>query len=283
MAKTDIIKLAKPLLYGSGLGEKPSLVRAAASASISTTGAVTTFNLLAGDGAKVRAGDILSVLGATDESDAFVCYVIGVATDTVTVTFIDGSAVPTGTDLDSAVLELNPFVHELALARAIGVVFDFWFYPHIFTFNNALSYTPNLTDGQVEVAASVREILSAHQVVNGTVYPIQFNLMRNMHTTLSSTGSLATFWAMDGSTIYVTGIEEYDDTTADLTIQYLAATGAAALAMDGTAVEISLESAKKDSQNRNPTADALWRSFLSQRQALAEERSRDSLRLEIVR
>lgn len=285
MAKTDIIKRAKPLIYGSGLGEKPSLVRTAASASISTTGSITTFNLFAGDGGKIRAGDVLSTLGATDETDAFVAYILSVSTDTVTVTFIDGSPVPTGTDLDSKVLEVDPLVSELALANAIDVITDNWLYPHVFELDATNTVTPDLTDGQVEVVATTREILHAYQVVANTVYPVRFGLQRNVNTALSSTGVLAHFEAYDGSTVYYTAVEEVTDETTNTGLQHMIATGAAALCLDGTIVETTLESAKSDSQNRQAesAASALWRSFLTQRQAYAEDLSRDSVRLVIER
>ena len=285
MAKSDIIRRAKPLLYGPGLGEKPRLVRTASAASISTTGEITTFDLFAGEGSKVRAGDVLASMNVTDETDAFVAYVLGISTDTVTVTFIDGSPVPTGTDLNDQILEVNPLVTEHALALNIDVIIDNWLFPEVVDIVATNSVTPDLTDGQVELSGTARDILSAYQIVNGTSYPVRWKIRRNMNTNVSSTGVLGFFEPYDGSLIYYTTLEEVTVATTDTGLQHMIATGATALSLDGTVVETSLESSKKDSQDRpaDSVASNMWRSFLSQKQAISEDQSRDTVQLVIER
>ena len=285
MAEADIVSIANSLIYGAGLGEKPTLVKTASAANISTTGSLTDFDLDTGEGGKVRAGDILSIVGATDSSDAFVAYVLGVSTDTVTVTFIDGSAVPTGTDLNSKVLAVSPMITELAVFQAINVITANFLYPFVFDIDASVTVTPDLTTGQVEIPATVREILSAHQVISNHVIPVGFGLQRNLNSAVSSTGVLVELNAYDGSTAYLTTIKEITAATADVAEQYLIASGAAALALDGTVAEGQLETAKKDAQDRQTegAAQSMWRSFLTQRQQMSEYLSRDTLRLVIER
>ena len=285
MAISDIIQDARSQIYGQGLGEKPSLIRVASAANISTSGDVTTLDLDTGAGTKVREGDVLSMLNATDATDAFVFYVLGVSGDTVTVTFLFGSPIPTGTDLDDQVLELDPLVSELIIARNIEVITSNFLYPHVFDINVGNTVTPDLTTGQVAAPAGTREVLSAHQIVSSHVVPIGFFLKRNLPSALSASGALLELDAMDGSTVYLSTIEEVTSSTSDASIQHMIATGAAALSLDGTVAETQLETANKTARDRQMEGPAqfLWRSFLQQRQALSEDLSRDTLRLVIER
>lgn len=285
MARSDIVQIAKSLVYGPGLGEKPSIRRAAAAATLTTSNGVSSFPLLAAEGQYVRAGDVLAARGTATASVAYEMQVIGVSTDTVTVVPTGGSpALPA--NLNSAVLEQNPYISELAIHRALSAIVANWLYPAIFEIDVAQTVTPNLATYQVEVPATTREILGAYQVVSNIVVDIGFRLLRNVHTTISSTGVLMQLYDLaDASTIYLSLIKEYTDAATDETIQYLIGTGAAALAMDGTVAETQLESSKRDNRDRraDDAASALFRSFLTQRQAMAEDLSRDTLRLVISR
>lgn len=283
MSRADIIGITRDLIYGHGLGEKPSVRRAASAATVTPSGGTVSFDLLAGEGAKVRAGDVLALRGTTAVSNAAVLEVLSVATDTVTAVVSDGSITPA--NLNDAILDQNPLVTELTMHRALTNIVANWLYPTVFEIDATVTATPNLSTLQVELPATTREILSAHQVVSGIVYPVGARLVRHLATALSSTGVLAEIDCVDGSTIYFTTITEITDAATDEGIQYMIASGAAALSLDGTVAETQLESAKSDAQNRDTgtAAQQLWRAFLSQRASLAEDLSRDTLRLEIYR
>ncbi|GAG37582.1 unnamed protein product, partial [marine sediment metagenome] len=64
MADTDIVQRVKSILYGTAIGEQPTIVQAAADAAESSPAAVVTFTLASAEGAKVSAGDMLSVYAA---------------------------------------------------------------------------------------------------------------------------------------------------------------------------------------------------------------------------
>ena len=108
MALVDIVHRTRSILYGSGLGEKPAIRRAATDALDSTSGQIASFTLLAGEGAKVKAGDVLSVYDPDTEADAHVVYVLSIATDAITsIASYLGSPTITAGDLDSALFEQN--------------------------------------------------------------------------------------------------------------------------------------------------------------------------------
>lgn len=285
MARSDILQIAKTMVYGPGLGEKPSIRRAAASATVTTSDGVSSFDLLAGQGASVRAGDVLAARDAATASAAYEMQVLSVSTDNISVVSTGGSpALPA--NFNNAIFEQNPYISELALHRSMSVILANWLYPSVFEIDVSQTATPDLATYQVELPATTREVLGAYQVVSNIVCDIGFGLIRNVHATISSTGVLLQLYDLaDSSTIYLSLIKEYTDATTDETIQYLVATGAAALAMDGTVAETQLESSKRDNRERraDDAASALFRSFLTQRQALAEDLSRDTLRLVISR
>ena len=285
MARSEIIQIAKTMAYGPGLGEKPSIRRAAASATLATGSGVSTFSLLAGEGAHVRAGDVLAARGTATAATAYEMQVIGVATDAVTVVTTGGSpALPA--DFNAAVFEQNPYISELSIHRSLSAIIANWLYPAVFEIDVSQTVTPNLATYQVEVPATTREVLGAYQVVSGIVQDIGFGLVRNVHATISTTGVLLQLFELCGAdTIYLSLIREYTDATTNETVQYMMATGAAALAADGTIAEAQLESSKRDNRERRAedAASALFRSFLTQRQAMAEDLSRDTLRLVISR
>ena len=88
MAMTDIVTRVKTLLHGSGLMEKPPIIRVASNAAETITNPTLVFSLLAGEGAAsgVSEGDILSTMQGSTAALSFVFYVLGVSTDVVTCT-----------------------------------------------------------------------------------------------------------------------------------------------------------------------------------------------------
>jgi hypothetical protein len=286
MADTDIVQRVKSILYGTAIGEQPTIVQAAADAAESSPAAVVTFTLASGEGANVSAGDMLSVYAAATATVAHSVYVLSVSTDTVTaVNGYWGSPVVADTLLDGALLELNPLRAEHFLYQAVETVFSTFLWPDVLKYNQK-SVTPDLTDYQVAIPAVVETILSAWQIVGGTRYTIPFGMVTDLSTELASTGTLAEFYAIDGSTVYYTTEERLlsSDTLSESLVQCIA-TGAAAVSLGASVAETSMAFASKDSQSRGErsVADKLWREFVTLRSALADDIARDTDWFEIRR
>lgn len=286
MARSDIRDATKELIYGTGLGEKPAIRRVAATSNLAGTNP-WTLDLLAGEGASVQAGDVLSTLGSSDTSDALRLYVLSVSSDTVTVTKFQGGPDPSASTLDGALLEQNPLVTELTIQRSIDTIIASYLYPQVFQVLTTRTATPNLSTGQTELPSTVREIVSAKQKISGAAVDIGFKLVRNVPSTLSSTGVLVELWPADSSTVYFTTVEEVDASTSDVAIQHCIALGAAALALGGGQTPAAVETSKKDTGERvdplQRAVDNLWRNFITTRNAIAEALSRDTLRLVVDR
>ncbi len=292
MARSDYVERVRSVLYGQGLGEKPSLKACDATASVSVTGAQVSFDLAAGGGASVKPGHILSSINPNDAAKAYAFYVLSVATDTVTAyngyhgapSIADSSA-----DLDAAVLEHQPLRTEFEIHEAIDVVFNSMLYPEVTAFEYG-AVTPDPRYGQVELFANVRTIDSAWQIIAGYMTQIPFGECRNVPSPISSTGVLGTFDHMDLSTIYFTylrkliiGDEDVDPNGSAL-IQ-MVATGAAALALDMSVVDTTQERSKKDSQNRRDSdaAARLLRSFFTLKAGWTLEDAQDNVSILVER
>ena len=278
MSDKDIVQRVKSLLYGTALGEQPTIIQAAADAAESSPAAVVTFTLASSEGVKVSAGDMLSVYAAATASVAHSVYVLSVSTDTVTaVNGYWGSPVVADTLLDSALLELNPLRAEHFLFQAVETVFSTFLWPDVLKYNQK-SVTPSLKDYQVAIPAVVKAILSAWQIIGDTRYTIPFGMAEYLETNLASTGTLAELYAIDGSDVYYTTEERIvsTDTLSEALTQCIA-TGAAAISLGASVAETSMAFASKDSQSRGEkaVADKLWREFVTLRSALADDIARD--------
>lgn len=283
MARIDYVGAVKAVLYGQGMGEQPSIVQAAADAAETITSPKIVFNLLAGEGSKIRAGDVLSFLSASDSTKAYALYVLSLSTDAVTAMMqYRGSPIVVADALDGGLFEVDPLVVEHEIHSAIDTVFARMLYPQCFKFAQS-SITPDLSTGEVELNALDMEVLSAKQVIGGQTYIVPSGLERNLHTTVSSTGVLGTFDFADSSTTYVTTKRKLalgdEDASTPIDIVKMVATGAAALLLGATITESELERSKQDDQNRRlPTAAQIaWRDFLTLKKAFAEEISRDGV------
>ena len=278
MSDQTIVQRAKAILYGHGVGEHPAIIRSAADADETVTAPTVAFDLYAGQGAKVAAGDTLSIYSAATAADAHALYVLSVSTDAlVAVNGYWGSPVVVADDLDGALFELNPLRAEHFLFQAVETVFSSLLYPEVSKYF-ARSVTPDLATYQVDIPATVKQILSAWQVIADQNITIPWELDDNLESTLSSTGTMGTFYAVDGSDVYYTTVEKYAtaDTISEALTQCIA-TGAAAIALGASVSETNLESSAKDSQSRrerNPAQD-LWREFVTLRSSISEEISRD--------
>lgn len=285
MALADIYSRVNSILYGSGLGGKPAVRITAANANESTSGQLVTFSVLAGEGAKIKPGNVLSVYKPTAEADAHAILVTSIATDAITgVNGWQGAPLVVGADsgdLDSTILEQNPLVLGFEIFEAIDTIMARFLWPDIYNVEIKTIANPDLVDGQEAVAADVKEILHAWQRIGSTNYPVPFERTPlEVHTTLASTGLMATFDWFNGSTGYYTAktkLVEADEATDELT--HLIAVGAAALLLGASVVETTIDATKKDNieavSRRAQVGNTLWRDFLTMKQAYSQELGRD--------
>lgn len=277
MARSDYVEATLNLLYGQGLGEKPSIRLAAADAAESISTNTMTFDLATGDGANVKAGHILSVMGAT-RAASYGLYVTDVSTDTLTVlrTYRGSPDAGGSADLlDGAVFYQNPLAMGHEIHDMIDRVVDRMLWPQVWDYDTA-TVTPDLTDGQVELPATVMDLDSAYQIIGGEAYPVPFAVQRNVHTTVSSTGVLGTIGAINGSTVYYTSKSKFtigDESGDDAAVVHLVALGAAALLVGGEVAAAEMERAKKDAQNRDLSRveNIFLRDFLTLREGFMSE------------
>ena len=289
MATSDIVARTRAILYGNGLGEKPSVVLGAANANESTSGSLVTFTLASSEGSKCAVGDVLGVYGGGTAAAAFLVYITSISTDTITgINSYLGSPAITGSDsgdLDAAVLEINPVRSEFFLYQAVETVFTGLLWPDIYEFKQ-YTITPDLTDYQVELNAAVEEITSAKQTIAGTFVDIPYSMDKNLSTSVSSTTVLGELYAIDGSSVYITTKNRITEssTLTERDTQCIA-TGAAAIAAGASLSGAAMEPSNKDNTERaqlNP-ASALWRDFVTLRTQWADDLGREIDWFEIYR
>lgn len=278
MSRAQVVNATKDVIYGTGLGEKPSLRRGAASAGAATTGSLITFNLLADEGQYVKAGNVLARVSPAADTRSYVYYVLSVSTDAVTAVdaYHGAPALVTATDLNNALFEQNPLVPEYRIHKAIDTILARYLWPFVWKYNN-YAVVPDLSDGQVTLDADVEEIESAYQIIGGQTWTLAAKAVRNASTAVASTGVLGVLDAMDGSSVYLTTKDRFTlsdtDTVAELID--LVALGAAAWSLDSSVAAAGLEKAKKEATAREVKARELWGSFLAMRSSWQEDLARD--------
>jgi hypothetical protein len=243
------------------------------------SGSVVTFNLLAGEGAKCRAGDVLSMYYPSDKAKCYVFLIISLSTDAVTA-YNGWQGAPAianaSADLNSAILEQNPAVTMHEMHKKVEAIFAGHLWSSGIFKWNTYAVTPDLSTGQVELNAAVKDIVSAYQIVSGAAFPVPFAFQRRLHTTVTSTGVLGEFDFYDASTCYISTREKLDedDSTHDASVLAMAGTGAAALCLGANISERTMEPSNKDNQaegQRQDPAALLWRDFLTMREEYARD------------
>jgi hypothetical protein len=237
------------------------------------SGSTVTFNVATGEGAKIKPGHVLSIYGSTDEDDSHALFVLSVSTDAITaVNGFRGSPAVADTNLDGALLEQNPFQLEYQIHKRIDTVFASLLYPSVYQLTTA-SVTPDLSDGQVEVPAAVERITEAVQSVGGTWITIPFSVTKDVSTSVSSTGSLGTFDAVNGNTVYYTYMEKVGVTSTDESVIEMVSLGAAALLLGASVSENA--NAESQARPRNIGQD-IWRDFVTVRASFADQIAEDT-------
>lgn len=269
------------MVYGSGLGEKPSLRLAASDAGESVSGPLVTFALAAGEVDYVKPGNILSVFGADYTTDeAHVLYVTSVSsTTTETVTAVNGylgsTAVAAG-NLDSLVLAQNATWSDHEIIQAINTVLDSLLWPWVYAIGDTTVASPNLVHGQETLGDEVEEIIAAWQVIGTEKMAVEVS--RQPIDIDYGTSRMAEFCWINGSTGYYTYVSRYTLATLPSDLESMVAIGAAAVLLGAALSETSLEATKKDNaeavSQRGGVADRLWRDFLTLRVNVTESLGR---------
>lgn len=223
---------------------------------------------------------MLSIFGAATAANAHAIYVTSVSGADITgINGYLGSPDVADTDLDGALLENlgGGMITEHIIYQAVETVIGTLLWPDIWEFTT-YSITPQLDDFQVELNAAVEKIVNAFQVIGTTRHEVPFDMMKNVHTSVSSTTVIATLAAFDSSSVFIETINRItESSTFSEALTQLVATGAAALAAGGTTYEASLESTGKDNQVRleRSASRAIWRDFGTLRTAMSEDLSQE--------
>lgn len=285
MALADIFTRTRQILYGSGLGEKPAIRVGASNANESVSGDLVTFSVDTDEGAKIKPGQVLSVYDPDAEADAHAVLVTSISTDAITgVNGYGGSPAIAGADsgdVDSKLWEQNPLVLAYEIFEAIDTVIARFLWPDVYQIETKTISSPDLVYGQEAVAADVKEIISAWQVIGSEVIAVPFDRTPyDVDTSVKSTGHMARFDWFDGSTGYYTvktKVVEADEASVELT--HLIALGAAALLLGASLVDTTIQGTKKDNveavSRRQSIGNVLWRDFLTLKQAYSQELGRE--------
>lgn len=276
MARSDVVARVKDIVYGQGVNQRPVLVQCAANANEVISAPTVTFDLATGAGAGIKAGHTLSVYGSADDTESHAMFVLSVSTDTVTAAngYL-GSPAVAASSLDSKLLEVNPFQVEHQIHKRIDAIVDGYLWDQIYKISTA-SVTPDLTDGQVEVPATVERITGAQQYVGSEWVAIPYGIVKNVNTAVSSTGTMGIFDAINGSTVYYTYMEKVAvaDGDTDESLNELIALGTAALLLGASTTETGHES---EVQRYGQPASVLWRDFITLRQSYGEKLAQDTV------
>jgi hypothetical protein len=272
MALADLVQTTKSILYGTGLGEKPTITTIGEGGSVD--GDTVTFAA-----EKARAGHVVGSYGATVASEAHVLYVVS-QSEAGTLTAVNGylgsPLVANPEDIEGYV-EIQPLVTEHEIIRGIDTIYSKMMWPEVYKMKTETVAAPNLINGQESVPADAEYIVSAWQELGPTIYDIPVTRQpRQVHTSLSATGRFTYFDWLTATEGYYTYRARYvlgDEDTHD--IGYMVALGAAAITLGGHVAEASMERSKKDNADgvdrRTAIGDRLWRDFLTLRQAHMED------------
>lgn len=277
LSRSTISSKVKNYLYNTGIGEKPSIRQTSGNSTVS--GDTVTFNMASGEGAKVRAGQVLSTYGATDTSDAYGFYVLSISTDTITaVNGYEGAAIPNSTSV--GLLEHQAPVTEFRVHQAIDDIIDNYLYPEVFDLIEDEIASPNLTTGQSNADAADERVFRAWQQLGGIWYQIPAKIVKNVDTSMFASGRMIAYDAMHGSAIKYSAVRKVTiANSTDTALEDIIAKGAAALCLEGTEPSTQWEYTKNDARERSQQGPSmgLWSSFYQARRNYSESLSRESV------
>ena len=253
LTRGDIVKAVKARIYNTGLGEKPSLRRGTGTVTVSAD--IVTFSVVAGEGAKIRAGHILSSWNSSTAADAYSFYVLSLSTDALTcANGYNGTAIANSANVP-AIMEQQANPNEYMVQTAIDDIIDSYLYPEVFDIIMD-TFTPNLSSLQIQADALDEYIIRAWQTLGPTVYQVPIKLVANMPTGDFASGKMLTYDVRAGTTVTYSAKRRV--TIANSTnsaLEGLIAKGAAALCIEG------IEEAPKEGEESTQQSRPLWASF----------------------
>ena len=251
LTRGDIVKATKARIYNTGLGQKPSIRQATGTAAV--TGDVVVFNVATGEGAKLRAGHILSAWSSTDADDAYGFYILSLSTDEVTAANgYNGVAIANSATMP-VLLEHQANPTEYMVQTAIDDIINSYLFPEVFDIFLD-SFTPSFASLQSAADADDEEIIRAWQKVGPILYQVPIKLIQNMPTAEFASGKMVTYDVRVSTDVdYSVKRKVSIANSTDPALVGLIAKGAAALCIEG--VE---EAPDEDGQQQSRP---LWASF----------------------
>ena len=270
--QSTILAYARNRVYGTGLGEKPSIRQTLGSWTDAGGGLYTFAAADATEAGKIKGGHMLSSRGATSLAASFTMQVLGVSGTTVTCALDQGTA-PTGS---VGLLEHGAQVTEYDIFVAINDIVESYLFPHIYDIATS-TFAPDIAYGQSEANALDEEVLRAWQTLGGQERQIPITLTKNLDSTQFTSGKMFSYNALTGTDVAVSTIRRVSlATSTDTRLQDLIGKGAAALVVEGAEQAANWEYSKNDARERPPMASrSLWSSFFTARQLLADDLSRN--------
>ena len=266
--RPSIVKAVKDRIYNSGLGQKPSIRQGTSTAAV--TGDTVVFSLATGEGAKCKAGHILSSWGSTDASDAYSFYVLSIATDALTcVNGYDGAAIANSATVP-ALLEQQAPVTEYTVQKAIDDIVSAYLYPEVFDIAQD-SFTPDFSTLQSDADPLDLGIIRGWQFIGPTLYQVPIKLVDNVATAAFASGKMIVYDVRVANTVYYSAVRKVAiATSTDTALEGLIAKGAAALCVEG--VEEAHEDEDGGSESR-----PLWSSFYNAKRQFTDSIAKQSV------
>ena len=267
LTRGNIVKAVKSRIYNSGLGQKPSLRRGTGSVTVADD--IVTFSVVTGEGAKIRAGHILSSWNSTDTTDAYGFYVLSLSSDALTcANGYNGAAIANSATVP-AIMEHQAEPTEYTVQAAIDDIIAAYLYPEVFDIIMD-SFTPNFASLQSTADANDEEIIRAWQKIGPTTYQVPIKLIQNMPTAEFSTGKMVTYDVRVSTDVDYSAKRRVSITNSTNTaLEGLIAKGAAALCVEG--VEEAPD--EEGEQQSRP----LWASFYNAKRQLETDIAKESV------
>jgi len=268
LTRGNIVKAVKARIYNTGLGQKPS-IRTTAAGAASVTGDVVTFSTAAGEGAKIRAGHILSTWNSTDATDAYGFYVTGISTEVITcANGYNGAAIADSVTMP-VLLEQQAEPTEYMVQTAIDDIISSYLFPEVFDIFMD-SFTPNFASLQANADGDDEEIIRAWQKIGPTTYQVPIKLIQNMPTGEFASGKMLAYDVRSGVDVDYSAKRRVSIANSTNTaLEGLIAKGAAALCVEG--VE---EAPDEDGEQKSRP---LWASFYNAKRQFETDIAKESV------
>ena len=266
--RAAIVKAVKDRIYNSGLGEKPSIRQG--TSTVAVTGDLVVINTVAGEGVKIKAGQVLSSYGSTDADDAYGFYVLSIATEAITcVNGYDGAAIANAANTPT-LLEHQAKTTEYTIQKAIDDIIDSYLYPEVFDIFID-TFTPDFSSLQADADALDLRVIRGWQSIGGTVYQVPLKLIDNVSTSHFASGKMLTYDVVTSIDVEYSVVRRVTIANSTLaSLEGLIAKGAAALCVEGVEEAVSEDEG-------GPASRPLWQSFYNAKRQFETSLAKESV------